>query len=68
MAALALAGFVAVSTAAPTVSRLTPPSELFSFGDPNPPIISRFLPGQRFDLQATIRPTPARPSRRSNLD
>ena len=55
MAALALAGFVAVSTAAPTVSRLTPPSELFSFGDPNPPIISRFLPGQRFDLQATIR-------------
>ncbi|HRE08357.1 MAG TPA: alkaline phosphatase, partial [Opitutaceae bacterium] len=56
MAALALAGLVAVSTAAPTVSRLTPPSELFSFGDPNPPIISRFLPGQRFDLQATIRP------------
>jgi alkaline phosphatase len=42
--------------AAPTVSRLTPPSGLFSYGDSNPPIISRFLPGQRFDLQATIAP------------
>jgi alkaline phosphatase len=29
---------------------------LFQFGDTNPPIISRFLPGQRFDLQATISP------------
>lgn len=45
----------AVATAAPTVSRLTPPSELFSSGTPEP-VISRFLPGQRFDLQATIRP------------
>lgn len=42
--------------AAPVVSRLTPPSALFSAGDPNPPIIARFLPGQRFDLQATISP------------
>lgn len=42
--------------AAPKVSRLTPPSDLFSFGDPNPPVIARFLPGQRFDLQATIQP------------
>lgn len=42
--------------AALTVSRLTPPSALFSFGDASPPIISRFLPGQRFDLQATISP------------
>lgn len=42
--------------AAPSVSRLTPPSALFSFGDASPPIISRFLPGQRFDLQATISP------------
>jgi alkaline phosphatase len=42
--------------AAPTVSRLTPPSALFTFSDPNPPIIARFLPGQRFDLQATVRP------------
>jgi alkaline phosphatase len=42
--------------AAPTVSRLTPPSALFTFNDANPPIIARFLPGQRFDLQATVRP------------
>jgi alkaline phosphatase len=41
---------------APRVSRLTPPSSLFSFGDPQPPVIARFLPGQRFDLQATISP------------
>ena len=42
--------------AAPTVSRLTPPSALFSFGDAGQPFISRFLPGQRFDLQCTVRP------------
>ena len=42
--------------AAPAVSRLTPPSALFTFGDPTPPIIARFLPGQRFDIQATVRP------------
>jgi len=41
--------------AAPSVSRLTPPSELFSSGHSNP-LIARFLPDQRFDLQATIRP------------
>ena len=41
--------------AAPTVTRLTPPSELFSSGQ-EAPVIARFLPGQRFDLQATIRP------------
>ncbi len=41
---------------APRVTRLTPPSSLFSFRDPQPPIIARFLPGQRFDLQATISP------------
>ena len=41
--------------AAPTVTRLTPPSELFSNGQAAP-VIARFLPGQRFDLQATIRP------------
>ena len=29
---------------------------LFSFNDPNPPIISRFIEEQRFDLQATISP------------
>ncbi len=41
--------------AAPTVTRLTPPSELFSSGRADP-VIARFLPGQRFDLQATIKP------------
>ena len=44
------------SGAAPSVSRLTPPSALFSFNDPSPPVISRFIGGQRFDLQATISP------------
>lgn len=44
--------------ATPVVTRLTPPSGLFSYGDPTPPVIARFLPGQRFDLQATIRPDP----------
>lgn len=43
------------ATAAPTVTRLTPPSELFTSGRPEP-VIARFLPGQRFDLQATVRP------------
>lgn len=43
--------------AAPVISRLTPPSELFASGNPNPPYIARFIPGQRFDLQATVRPS-----------
>ncbi|MGH8582033.1 MAG: alkaline phosphatase [Gammaproteobacteria bacterium] len=43
--------------AAPTVSRLTPPSELFSSGNSSPPIIARFIPRQRFDLQATVQPS-----------
>jgi alkaline phosphatase len=42
--------------AAPVVSRLTPPSALFTFGDPGKPYISRFLPEQRFDLQVTVQP------------
>ena len=54
---LVLIGAAASSLcAAPRVLRLTPPSGLFSFGDPKPPIIARFLPGQRFDLQATLAP------------
>ena len=53
----ALAG-LASAHAAPSVSRLTPPSGLFSYGDPNPPVISRFIANQRFDLQATVRPDP----------
>ena len=51
--AAALASFA--TQAAPSVSRLTPPSELFASNNPNPPVIARFLPGQRFDLQATVR-------------
>jgi alkaline phosphatase len=47
-----------VAFAAPEVSRLTPPSELFSSGNAAP-LIARFLPGQRFDLQATLRPDDA---------
>jgi alkaline phosphatase len=58
LAALALAGLTAAH-AAPTVSRLTPPSELFASGQPDP-VIARFLPGQRFDLQATLRPEAGR--------
>lgn len=44
------------ASAAPTVSRLTPPSLLFSTGVNGAPYIARFLTGQRFDLQATVRP------------
>jgi alkaline phosphatase len=42
--------------AAPAVSRLTPPSLRFSTAVSGAPYIARFLPGQRFDLQATVRP------------
>ncbi|MEO6002144.1 MAG: alkaline phosphatase [Opitutus sp.] len=48
--------FVPLAHAAPIVSRLTPPSALFTFNDPGKPYIARFLPGQRFDLQATVQP------------
>jgi alkaline phosphatase len=41
---------------APGVYRLTPPSAQFTFDDATPPIVARFLPGQRFDLQSTINP------------
>jgi alkaline phosphatase len=50
-----LALLLSGAQAAPVVSRLTPPSELFASGNAEPPIIARFLPGQRFDLQATVR-------------
>ncbi len=56
-AILLLAGANDVS--AGSVSRLTPPSELFTSGNPAP-VIARFLPGQRFDLQATVRPDPGK--------
>ncbi|CAA9890138.1 Alkaline phosphatase [Candidatus Methylobacter favarea] len=43
--------------AAPLISRLTPPSQLFATnGSQSDPMIARFAPGQRFDLQATVRP------------
>lgn len=45
----------ALAIAAPTISRLTPPSELFASNTSTGPVIARFLPGQRFDLQATLR-------------
>jgi alkaline phosphatase len=57
-----LRGAIAIATlaasaaqAGPSVSRLTPPSELYTTGRAAP-VIARFLPGQRFDLQATLRP------------
>ena len=59
---LTLAAAVLSSTlsaiSAPSISRLTPPSRLFSAGESSAPYISRFLPGQRFDLQATVRLDP----------
>ncbi|MEY2890415.1 MAG: Alkaline phosphatase [Pseudomonadota bacterium] len=54
-AALLALALPTLSHAAPTVSRLTPPSELFASNNANGPVIARFLPGQRFDLQATVR-------------
>ena len=42
--------------AAPKITRLTPPSEMFSTSGQSSQVIARFLPGQRFDLQATITP------------
>ena len=55
---LGLMGWVGVRpvAAAPRISRLTPPSTLFSFTNSGPPYIARFLPGQRFDLQMTVIP------------
>ncbi len=58
LSALALCAFSLGAQAAPTVTRLTPPSELFASGQ-SAPVIARFLPGQRFDLQATLRPDEA---------
>jgi alkaline phosphatase len=56
--AAALAVLAGAAAPAPTVTRLTPPSELFASANPKPPYIARFLPGQRFDLQATVRLDP----------
>lgn len=53
LAALALVGSDAFAA---KISRLTPPSELFASNNANGPVISRFMQGQRFDLQATVQP------------
>jgi alkaline phosphatase len=57
--ALALVGTAFSVSAAPVISRLTPPSELFSLGTqaPGTPVTARFIPGQRFDIQATVQPS-----------
>jgi alkaline phosphatase len=54
-AALLLGLLAGAASAAPRVARLTPPSELYRSGAASP-IVARFLPGQRFDLQATVVP------------
>lgn len=58
LVAITLGSAMSVVVAAPSVTRLTPPSERFATGvnDPAAPMIARFLPGQRFDLQATLKP------------
>ena len=58
LGAAAVAFCAVAAHATPSVSRLTPPSELFASGNAAP-VIARFLPGQRFDLQATLRPDDA---------
>ena len=58
LALLASFAFTFQAAASPEVSRLTPPSELFATQGASAQVVSRFLPGQRFDLQATVRPDP----------
>jgi alkaline phosphatase len=53
LAALAL--FSADAAHALSITRLTPPSNLFSSGIAAP-VTARFIAGQRFDLQATVKP------------
>lgn len=52
-ALIAAIGAVAGNAEAVTISRLTPPSNPIN---PNATTLARFLPGQKFDLQATVRP------------
>ncbi len=56
----ALCGLTANADAASVISRLNPPSAKFSFNDDAPPIISRFVAGQRFDLNCTVQPDAGR--------
>ena len=63
--AILVAGIAALSALsagadAASISRLNPPSALFTFGDAGAPYISRFLPGQRFDLNCTVQPDAGR--------
>src|SRR5262245_27522543 len=53
-----IAALAATINGAPTITRLTPPSALFTFDDAEPPFISRFVEGQFFDLQVTAYPSP----------
>jgi alkaline phosphatase len=55
LAALVLALLAATAAGAPRIARLTPPSALHRSGSATP-VVARFLPGQRFDLQATLVP------------
>lgn len=55
VAGAALSSLATAALANPTISRLTPPSEKFASGNAAP-VIARFFVGQRFDLQATVRP------------
>jgi alkaline phosphatase len=50
---VALGSAGCASIAAPTISRLTPPSNPVLAGATT---LARFLPGQRFDLQVTVKP------------
>ncbi|MDB6069425.1 MAG: alkaline phosphatase, partial [Verrucomicrobiales bacterium] len=58
LALLGLAASAGVAPGAPIVTRLNPTSALFTYDDATPPFISRFMAGQRFDLQATIQADP----------
>jgi len=60
IAVAVLFGLSFAAQAAPVISRLTPPSELFASGNPSPPYISRFIANQKFDLQATVQPDAGR--------
>ncbi len=55
--ATALVALSGVAEAAPTISRLTPPSNPIKA---SATALARFLPGQRFDLQATVQPESGR--------
>jgi alkaline phosphatase len=55
LAAGLLASAACAAIASPAITRLTPPSNPVAAGAQT---LARFLPGQRFDLQATVRPDP----------